>query len=521
MRDVARAIWWSSALALALGVTSHAAAQASGPVIVIGVRGPQGSSVRRALVRDLERNGVTVVADSEVDAARDRLGVGRSLDDEQAVALAREVGAVAIVEGRVRRQRRRWSATLRVRNGFDGQVLGQEAWGGRTARALRGVGRTGHQRLAGYLAQGRAPGRAYTQNPTPTGEVPWWERRDATAAPMDDERPGDRDDRDDRGDDSPSTPVERSDRYAAFRVSLGGGTLYRGMSTRVRVYASQRGLNPAVPEVETIDEGRSYASDGIGHGELGARLEVYPGAFDDGQAFPYLGAVLAFSHSVGVQSTGVDRATGEDVPIGTEQLELLVAARFRYRFSDPRGEPELHLDVGWGMFQFNLALEQLQRVELATIIPPMQHGYVHVGAGLSYMVAPPYLTLGAEVVGRIGTNLGADTRNVWGTTTAPSNGFGLGVEAQVDIAEGFFVGAQLQYFMFSTDFSGQVGCAVQSECDNVFMNPWEDRRLWEVWPVVPPQGGNPPDLEAVEGGPLTPVMDNYVRLHLEVGWAFY
>ena len=53
-----------------------------------------------------------------------------------------------------------------------------------------------------------------------------------------------------------------------------------------------------------------------------------------------------------------------------------------------------------------------------------------------------------------------------------------------------------------------------------FVNPWEDRRLWEVWPVEPP-GAGMADLDAVIGGPPGAVIDHYVRLQLAIGYAFY
>ncbi|MGE0784439.1 MAG: hypothetical protein AB7S26_02035 [Sandaracinaceae bacterium] len=496
-----------------IGPASTAGAQPSGPIVVYDFRGPRASSMRASLIRDFERHGVSVVDESLLRDIQRRMGLGRSIDGDEAVEVARELGAVAIVEGQVRRQRRRWRASVRVRNGYDGSVLGTVGWTGRTAATVRAVGRNGYDRLAHALARGRAPpARGGSVAVSAGGDAPWWQRRQGQASSDDPDEPDERDE-------ASAPPTPRDTRYDAFRISLGGGLLYRSMSATVRVYASQRGLNPANPETETVDEQRGYQSGDIGHFEGTARAEIYPGAFDGAQSFPYLGALVSFSHSAFVRSNGNDRSTGDEVAIGTEQLELLAAARFRYRFGPARREPELHLDAGWGMFAFNLSTIDLQVIEAPSVVPPMEHGYVHLAAGLNYGVAPPYLTLGIEVFGRIGTNIGVDTRNVWGTMTAPSNGFGFEAEAKVDIAEGVFVQLVAQYFMFSTQFRGQVGCASASDCTG-YMDPWSDTRLWEVWPVSPPMGGEP-DLNAVVGGPLTPVLDNYFRLRLELGWAFY
>ena len=70
-----------------------------------------------------------------------------------------------------------------------------------------------------------------------------------------------------------------------------------------------------------------------------------------------------------------------------------------------------------------------------------------------------------------------------------------------------------------TDFNGQVGCAEDS-CAG-YVDPWIDTRLWEVWPVTPPPPGSEADTNAVIGGPHDAVTDNYFRLQLQAGYAFY
>ncbi len=501
---------------LALPGAAPAEAQAS-RVVVQSFSGSGGAGLRRRLIENLEENGVQIVPEDEVRAAREELGFGRSLEDEQYVELARALRAAAFVDGRVHRERRRYRLQVRVRNAADGEILGGATWSGRRASSLAPVGQNGHSRLARYLSRARAPAAARARpQATPDGEVPWWQRRDAGS------RATAEDDDEDEEEEEASAPREVGTRYDALRIVLLGGTLYRSMDTTVTVYATQRGLSPADPTSELLDEARTYHSGGIGHFELGGRFELYPGAFDDAQSFPYLGLAFELTHSIGVQSNGFDRNTGEPVAVPTNQFEVYVGGRFRYRFGEARNEPEFHIDAGWGTFNFNLGLDQLQQIDLDTIIPPMQHGYIHAALGIEYGVVPTYLTLGLEVGGRIGTNLGGDTRNVWGTETAPSNGLLLGANLRVEIPEivrGFFLGVNVRYFLFATDFRGQVGCAVAEECAG-FMNPWEDRRLWEVWPVEPP-GSGMADLDAVVGGPSGAVIDHYVRLQLAIGFAFY
>lgn len=494
---------------LVLAVAAPALAQEAPRVVVEAFGGPRGSAVRADLIYSLQENGVQIVGDAEVRTASDRLGIGRRPSDEEYVQLARELRVTAFIDGYVRRQRRSWAATVRVRNASDGSRAGSASWGGRTAATLNAVRRNGHARIAEYLSSTAAPGAApVAQN----GERPWYQQEeDPEEPPGGEEEP-----------EEPRAPQPASTRYDAFRIALLAGTLYRWMDTTVSVYASQRMMPAADPARAFVDERRSYASGGIGHFELGGLAEVYPGAFGD-QPFPYLGLVLSFTHSIAVQSNGINRNTGDNVPVPTEQLDFYVGARGRYRFGPERREPEIRFDAGWGTFLFELGLNELQLIELDTIIPPMQHGYVYLGAGFSYGIVPTYLTVGIDVGYRIGTNIGGDTRNVWGTRTAPSNGFVMGIEVRTEIpeiAQGIFATLRFSYFQFTTDFNGQVGCAQPEACSG-YMDPWSDPRLWEVWPVTPPPDGMRANIDDAIGGPSDPVNDNYIRLQLAIGYSFY
>ncbi len=505
-----RRVLASLALLLVLSA-GHVLAQpvAARRVVVDRFSGPRGQTARRALIRDLEEHGVVVVDESEVRAARDCLGLGRRLGGEDYPALARDLNVSAFIDGRVRRRRRRWALTVRVRNALDGESLGTASWGGRTAASLGGVRRNGYDRLAAYLEASRAPGVPVTE----PAEEPWYAREEAEAPVEPEPEPE-------------PAPRPASSRYDAFRVSVVGGTLYRFMNTPVQVYGAQRGMcDPASgcdPASALVNEERQYQSGGIGHLVLGGQAEVYPGAFGD-QPFPYIGALVSFTHSVAVRSNGTDPNTGKTVSVPTNQFDFLVAVRGRYRFGEARREPEIHLDAGWGTFQFNLGMNALQQISPDTVIPPMQYGYVHVGAGINYGIIPTYLTVGLDVAYRIGTNIGNDTRNVWGTSTGPANGLLLGIELKTEIPEivqGAFIALRVQYFQFTTSFHGQVGCAQAGGCQ-AYVDPWNDTRAWEVWPVNPPAAGMQANVNDVVGGPRGPVNDNYVRLQLAAGYAFY
>ena len=148
------------------------------------------------------------------------------------------------------------------------------------------------------------------------------------------------------------------------------------------------------------------------------------------------------------------------------------------------------------------------------MIPPLQKGYVQLVAGATIGLVPEYLWAGLEAGYRVGTATGIDERNVWGVDTGPSDGFRGSVTLRLEIPEvrGFFLGIEAAYFAFWTDYQGQTGCAVAGGCREA-IPPWEDTRAWETWPVDQ-------DTLAAEGTTET-VWDHFVRLQLQIGYAFF
>ena len=80
-----RAVQLCLAILLLASAPVEAQPQPAQRVIVERFRGPRGSAMRRALVRDLEDNGVFVIDESEVRDASRRLGIGRRPTDAEYV----------------------------------------------------------------------------------------------------------------------------------------------------------------------------------------------------------------------------------------------------------------------------------------------------------------------------------------------------------------------------------------------------------------------------------------------------
>lgn len=502
------------ALALAflfsLCTAQLALAQAGRRVAVERFRGPRAAHARSLLVRDLEDHGYVVVSDTDVAGARRELGLGSgALEDDEYVALARSLGVVAFVDGRVGHAHRTWRLTAHVRNGADGADLGSVSWSGRTQGAIDVVGRNATDRLGEFLQRARAPGAAAATSTTADGERPWYEGGADGEPPPDDEEPEDRDE----------APSDASTRYDWLRFSASGGSLWRSMQAHAQVYAVRRGIAAADPATELVDETRGYTSSGIGHAELGLETEFFPGALGN-QPFPYLGLIASFRHSALLSSSGCRRTStdctgGGRIGVGTDQLDAQIGLRFRYRLGASRRDVQLFGDLLYGYSSFTFDTAALQELDYQAILPPMEYQWVGLSLGLDYGIIPDALFVQVRGGYRIGVGLGTQARNVWGIDSSNAGGFNFSIELKHEanwLAQGIFVSLRLEYFQFATNFRGQVGCAT-STCSPTGATPWTNNDLWELWPVGP-------DNATVVGGIRDSVPDSYVRWGLYLGYAF-
>ena len=479
-------------------------------VIVERFRGTRAGTARSLLVQDLTSAGFVVIPDIEVEQATSSLGISGRPTDAQLVELARALRATASIDGRVARARRAWSLIVRVRNGADGSVLGSESWGGRSTSAIDGVGRSGAERLGGYLRQARPPSQPRAVTPPP--------RQDPLDAETPTGRRYDDDDDDDDGEDegTSSGTAHGGERYDTGHLMVSGGSLWRSIATTVDVYAGQHDLTSATPEA-IVQQDRRYFSAGIGHAELGAEADVYPGAFGD-QAFPYLGLLVAFRNSAFLSTTAPVDQIDDTISLPTNQFDLRVGLRGRYRVGPRRGDMTLFVDAGYSLSSFTFATDELAQVARAVIVPPMDYHSIEVGLGFDVALVRDALSFALYGRGRIGVALGGMARNVWGTESSPANGFIVGAELRHDatwIARGAFLALRVEYTQFITRFRGQPACFMPTpespSCDPS-AEPWNDRALWELWPVGPDG--------RVIGGPQDPVPDHYFRWGIYAGYAF-
>lgn len=462
---------------------SSASAQ-SGPkrVVVRSFSGPQAERLHDALVSNLRANGFEIVEESEMESGASSAGV--QLENGWQYRVAQNLRIAAVISGTVARHGRRFTLTVRVRNGFDGQSLGTETWRGRNPAQLASIGENGHERLGAYLSSAHAPDPAVAET-----ERPWA----GGAAEGEDEE--DADDADDEGDDEEEGEEEDGEngRYDSFRGALALGTIARSMTATV---APER-----LAGMANSQESRSYASAGLGSGQIGADVEFYPGAFGS-QAFPYVGLVAGYHHSLFLNTQGCD-STGNPCPtplvdVATAQQDYYIGLRGRYAIGHRRDGIELALNATYGGFSFSLDNDNLAQITPGTRVPTFGYSYLNLGLGANIGLVKQYLTLGLAAAFRVGLGLAADTRNAWGADSKGPSGFVLGLNVRSEapyIADGMFFGLGFEYIHFSTTFSGQPAClAGAGMCTDA-------TQLWEQLTV--------PD----------PVSDNYVRLTLSIGYA--
>lgn len=476
-------------------------AQAQRRVSVQSFTGPQSNSLRMGLIRGLsDAPDVVVVSRDELDQVAASVGIHGRLSPSDYATVGPAAQIAAFIRGSVRRRRGRWSLILTVYSGSDGSRLGAVSFQGRTLGSLSAVRRSGYRRLSPLLDQAQPPAPVAQPTPTPAPNAqPWYQRQAPPEIPPEPEEP-----------DEPSAPPGR---WRALRVGVLVGTLRRSMHTTALVDPALRGGSSGDP---LLEEARSYGSAGLGAMELGVSLELYPGSFVADADFPYLGLLFSYRHSVGLTTNApacvgnarcpVPAPADGQVSVGTTESELFAGVRVRYG-ADER--TTIYADLGYGLFTFALAEEDLAQLVGGSIVPTMAYSHLRVGAGFRYDAVPRLFTLGAHFDYLAGLGVGDQAKAVWGTETGRPGGFELGLDLESELypaVDGLFVRLSLSYFRFKTTFRGQTACRDSGggACDF--------NGLWEPWPTDAAMN--------LTGGLQDPVKDGYLRLGLTLGYEY-
>lgn len=254
-------------------------ARAGTRLVSVGrVVGSAGSRVRNQIVRALgNMDGVELIEFSAVEEKAEELGVDVA-DAAGLSAVARELGLSALVEGRSRRRGRRYTATIEVRDGTSGGIVGDTTFRGRSAGSLStSARRQSASRIGPLVEQTAAPASSSDDND------------DDDDADDDDSVDDDDDaDDDDDDDDTPTVFTPMAQLPHAFEVTLQASLFSRKFSYVDDLYSRLRGYE--------LNGGPSIT---IG-------LRWYPGAhFSDGWASRF-GFDANYERAFGIKSVRAD-----------------------------------------------------------------------------------------------------------------------------------------------------------------------------------------------------------------------
>jgi len=456
-----------------LGAGSSAQAQEAKRVAVLTFSGPQGPRAR-AIVSSAVGQHAETVTETEMNDARRQLG-GSLASDANLANFAALLSADALVDGSIRRERRRWVLVVSVHSGADGSVLGRAVFPMRNLGGLGSVGgsvwgRIGDLVQASSRGAGGAVAAAQTARPpddsgsategdstetnrgwTPSSAVGaqsgWGDSGSSDAAGVDDSQS--------------SAPPEDPEPAPAISETVDGG---------------EPAIEPAAAAAELLDvEGdvsmlnRSYS--------LPVGDEPNPRRYDGGGPEFGLGVRAYFLALAGLRGTLSSfhvyaayrrhislETNGEGPPperepvtaaTGESQLELGVALPFR--FSDAAQAASLGPYVGYGQFEFSLDKGDMASFEETSRLATMSYGYLVVGAQLLVPLAPPWLS--ARVGGGYKSVLGVgeEAEGAFGPDTAGGSGYVLSGALGGDLvflAPGIYWMVRGEYFTFSADFQG-------------------------------------------------------------------
>ncbi|MCA9603091.1 MAG: hypothetical protein KC417_13755 [Myxococcales bacterium] len=458
-------------------------------VAVLRFQGSRAERYRVAVEQGLADDPrLEVVPLSEVERARRSFGIEPRATPSEMVDVAEELRLDAFVAGTASKGSRIRVKTT-VHRAEDGERIGGYAWTLRRHASSRVIRETAAAHLASDIAR--------------TGEgTPWYER-----GHLSDEQVADVMSETDE-------EVSSANRWRWLRLQVVGGTLHRSFGATATVL--NNGREPGGPAV--LKERRAYESGGLGHLEAGVEAEFYPGAIGDSQAFPWLGVLASFRHSIVLSTDSCLERTPVNAPcagadrfeLDTSTLDLSFGLRARSRLLGSGWQSLVgHVDLGWRMFAFDMAREDLLRLERYSVIPPLTYQTLFASVGVDYGVAE-VLELGARAGYHLGLGIGRDAREVWGVDSSGGAGLDLGLRARVDMGQwitpGLYVALDASYFNFTSTFRGQTAC-VNAPCDD------DATDRWEPWP------SDPADPNKVTGGIRESVTDHYYRLSFAISYA--
>ncbi|WP_157069670.1 hypothetical protein [Sandaracinus amylolyticus] len=358
LTHVSTTIGLAAALAALVGSLSPSTSEAQDRrAIVLDFSGPGADAARTEVVRSLEGGGWDVASPSEVQRAATRLGA-----DPASPEVAGEIGARAIVEGRVTRRGRRFQLRVTVSDASSGAQLAEETFSGRGAGRLRAQVRSQlFDRIGFSMSQGNAPGRAASGGSSSRASSRDMSDIEDEAPPALSRRGADDDD---DGEDAEESSSSRGDasgpQLSPLWVAIGASGFSRDYSYNDDIFLTLRPYQLPIGWT------------------LRAQARWYPAAHFTQDFLANLGVELYLGGAIGIQSRQRDGTT-----YPTDSIDIRGGADLRI----PLAPLELGIGVGGGIHTFALGASSggntaaLPNVEYQFLRPAVR-ARLDVGAGI-------------------------------------------------------------------------------------------------------------------------------------------
>lgn len=425
-------------------------------VVVLPFSGPGGTRARSGVIKGLKKKAIILPLKKYTRTAK-RLGVSAGSSSGM-VATCSKVKCDAVIKGKVKRKRRRYSVTVSVFSGGTGKLIGRRAGRARGARRTARVGVSlGRKSLAlvrkgGFKRGGAKPaGRSWEEEEDSYAPEPK-EPAVAAAEPSTEPEPASEPEEADTSD----IPVFKPEKRRAGQASdaeeeesseddedadisrRGSAGAYAGL------FDLSVGLGVASRSTELVGQDPSTAPnkyEGGMYWELTVRGDIYPMVpFVRGFARNF-GLGVGYCRHLSISTKPKD----SDESVSTTSTELLLDLRYRWVFSQRPTSPLVSIFAGYGMRDFDLGENDTLRsfnyrffrvgVEGAV---PITTPLVAITAGFD---ARPLLAAGPETVDSYGDRSGGFAWSVRG-----------GLSGKLDF--GVFYFFNFEYLSLSTEFSG-------------------------------------------------------------------
>ncbi len=350
--------------------TVDASAAGKAHIGVLSLRGAGEGVVRAKISAALKANGFQVVSSEQLESSASGLGV--SLDsDKGVVAVARELNISAFVGGELSKKK----ASLTVRNGADGSVLGEDSFAGANPKKIAAaVGSAFWRQLGPAVRQGKPPSGAKTkaviaeEAPPPPEEAS--DEAPAGAPPAAEERPRKKARRAAEPESEAAPPPAREADVSRPKATPAepeeGGP--EGALPALTLGIGASGMNRSLSWHQDLNN--SLAPYSLGAGPSAAVwLEAYPAAFSSAGFVSRIGVFGEFNQGFGVNSTADNGAT----KLSTAFQDFHAGVKLRW----PVSLFAPYASVAYGAQSFKLTTQS----GTAPMIPSVAYKFIRIGIG--------------------------------------------------------------------------------------------------------------------------------------------